>query len=71
MQSKYHSLIEAGAGTFIGYWINIGVAMIAYPLYGATFTLQQNIELGIIFLLVSLVRGYVIRRFFNKKAKHV
>lgn len=31
------------------------------------FTLEQNIYLGLIFMVVSLVRGFVIRRWFNKR----
>ena len=65
MQSKRGSLIEAFAQTFIGYWINIVVQIIVYPLYGATFSLQQNLSIGLIFLAVSLVRGYGLRRLFN------
>lgn len=67
MQSKYQSLLESFSNTFIGYWINIAVQVFVYPMYGAVFTLQQNIELGLIFLSVSLIRGYIIRRYFNKK----
>lgn len=67
MQSKTHSLLEAGANTLIGYIINIGVQLLVYPLYGAIFTLSQNLQLGLIFLVVSLARGYVLRRVFNRK----
>jgi uncharacterized membrane-anchored protein YhcB (DUF1043 family) len=70
MQSKLSSFMEAASQTLIGYVINLCVQLVIYPLYGATFTLQQNIEIGLIFLVVSLLRGYVIRRYFNKKAKH-
>lgn len=65
MQSKRHSLLEAAAQTFIGYWLNIGIQLIVYPFYGAMFSFQQNLEIGLIFLVVSLVRGYAIRRWFN------
>ena len=64
-QSQRGSLVEAMANTFIGYWINIAVQIVIYPLYGATFTLRQNIELGLVFLAVSLLRGYAFRRWFN------
>lgn len=70
MQSKLHSIIEAISNTLVGYVINLGVQIIVYPLYGATFTLMQNVQLGLIFLVVSLVRSYVIRRYFNKKVKN-
>lgn len=64
-QSKLHSLIEATANTFIGYFINLLVQLAVYPIYGATFTFRQNVEIGLIFLVVSLGRGYAIRRWFN------
>lgn len=69
MQSKLHSVIEAASNTLIGYAINLVVQLVVYPLYGATFTLMQNMQIGLIFLVVSLLRGYVIRRYFNTKVK--
>lgn len=58
-------MLEAFANTFLGYWINIAIQIAVYPLYGATFTFRQNIEIGLIFLVVSLIRGYGLRRLFN------
>lgn len=65
MQTRWQSFVEANANTFIGYWLNILVQLVVYPLYGASFTFLQNIQLGLIFLVVSLIRGYTIRRYFN------
>lgn len=70
MQTKLSSFLETAAQTFIGYVINLGVQLLIYPMYGAVFTLRQNIEIGLIFLIVSLVRGYCIRRVFNQRVKH-
>ncbi len=64
-QSRLSSLIEAMMNTFIGYFINLGVQLIIYPWFGAVFTFSQNIGIGLIFMVVSLIRGYVIRRWFN------
>ena len=64
-QSKKASFAESMANTLIGYVINLLVQLAVYPLYGATFTLRQNIELGLVFMAVSIVRGYVLRRSFN------
>ena len=66
-QSKLWSFVEASANTLIGYAINLAVQLVLYPLYGATFTLTQNIEIGCVFMAVSLVRGYLLRRFFNSR----
>lgn len=65
MQTKWQSFVESSANIFIGYWINIVVQLIVYPFYGATFSFGQNIQIGLIFLAVSLGRSYMFRRYFN------
>lgn len=65
MQSRYQSFLEANANTFIGYWISIGVQMIVFPLYDMHVSFGEQMQIGMIFLTVSLIRGYVFRRYFN------
>lgn len=65
MQTKWQSFVEANANTFIGYWISIAVQLVVYPIYGASFTFGQNMQIGFIFLIVSLIRSYAFRRYFN------
>lgn len=64
-QSRLQSFVEAWANTFIGYFINLAVQLIVYPFYGATFSLGQNIQIGLIFMAVSISRSYLLRRAFN------
>jgi hypothetical protein len=66
-QTRIGSLIEAAAQTVIGYVINLGVQLVLYPIMGATFTFGQNIVIGCVFMVVSLVRGFVLRRWFNAR----
>jgi hypothetical protein len=65
MQSRIQSLIEAWSNTFIGYVINLMVQLVIYPWYGATFTFSQNLQIGLIFMAVSILRSYALRRAFN------
>ena len=51
----------------IGYFVSLLVQLAVYPLYGATFTFRQNVEIGLIFMVVAIVRSYVIRRWFNAR----
>lgn len=67
MQSKLSSLGEAWLNTAIGYLINLGVQLIVYPFYGATFTVGENIQIGFIFMAVSMARSYALRRLFNRR----
>ena len=65
-QSKLGSFVEAVMNTAIGYVLSLIVQLIVYPLYGAKFTFFENIQIGLIFMVVSLLRSYVIRRWFNQ-----
>lgn len=66
MQSKRGSMIESFVGTFIGIITSILTQAIVYPLYGFEVTFSQNIGITAIFTIVSLVRGYLVRRMFCK-----
>jgi hypothetical protein len=66
-QSRFQSFIEAWSNTVIGYFINLAVQLVVYPFYGATFSFGQNIQIGLIFMAVSITRSYVLRRFFNAR----
>lgn len=69
MQTRRESLIEAAVQTTIGYVVSLVVQVIAYPAFGHAFTFTQNLGLGVVFAVVSLIRGYVIRRWFNTYIK--
>lgn len=64
-QTKRQSFEEAGANIFIGYWVNVCIQLAVYPWFGAMFTFEQNIHIGLIFLATGLVRSYSFRRYFN------
>jgi len=66
-QSKKQSIIESIAQTFIGLGTSIAVQLIIYPLMGIPVSLNQNIVITIVFFVVSLIRGYFVRRYFNLK----
>jgi membrane protein implicated in regulation of membrane protease activity len=66
-QTRLGSLIEALLNTLIGYFLNLGVQLVVYPFFGATFTFGQNIQIGLIFMVVSISRSYVIRRWLNQR----
>lgn len=65
-QSKRQSAIETVIGTFIGILTSMVTQAIVYPLYGFEVTFSQNVGITAIFTIVSLVRGYLVRRMFCK-----
>jgi hypothetical protein len=65
MQTKRMSFIESLTNIFIGYCINFTANMIVLPFFVDGFTVQDNLIVGGIYTLISLVRTYLIRRCFN------
>lgn len=65
-QSKQKSLIESIIQTIIGLGTSILIQVILYPLMGIPVTFQQNLIITLVFFIVSIVRGYFVRRIFNK-----
>ena len=65
-QSKWVSLLEANTNTFVGFFITLLVSPVIYHLVGITYTFSQLWVVTMLFTLISVVRGYVIRRWFNK-----
>ena len=65
MQSRTMSLIEAIANVLVGYSVAVVTQVIVFPLFALHASLDQNLAIGLIFTVVSLVRSYALRRMFN------
>ena len=66
MQTKKNSLLEAFSNTVIAFFISMAVAYFVYPIYFPEIKFSQTFELTLIFTVLSILRGYIIRRFFNR-----
>ena len=69
MQSKKQSLIETLTSVFVGWIIGVILNMLVLPLFDYDVNLTDGVLISIIFTAVSVVRSYVVRRFFNSKEK--
>ena len=69
MQSKRESMIETLTNVGIGWLISFIANMLVLPLFGYNINLTDGVLISIIFTIISIVRGYLIRRFFNSKEK--
>lgn len=67
MQSRLGSLIESLTNILIGYTVAILSQLVIFPQFGIHIPLTSNLHIGAWFTVVSLVRSYVIRRWFNKR----
>jgi putative Mn2+ efflux pump MntP len=67
MQSKKQSFIESLTNTGVGFAISLMATFIVLPLFNIKSSITQNIGITLCFTLISIIRGYIIRRYFNKK----
>lgn len=66
-QSPRSAIIEAWMNIVIGFTINFFANFLIFPLVDAHITAGQNFWMGWIYTSVSIMRQYVIRRWFNAR----
>lgn len=66
-QTRLGSLIEAIINVIIGFSINFAANMLIFPLFGFHITPSANLALGLIYTVISVVRSYGVRRWFNAR----
>lgn len=67
MQTRLGSFIEAAANILIGYLVAVLSQLLIFPLFGIQIPLADNLLIGLWFTLISLIRSYVLRRWFNAR----
>ena len=66
-QTKRQSLIETITNTAIGFVVSLLATFIVLPLFGIDSTPTKNVGVTLCFTVISILRGYVVRRYFNNK----
>jgi hypothetical protein len=64
-QTRLGSFAEAWANIAVGFAINFTANMLILPMFGFAITASKAFGIGLIFTAISLVRSYVLRRWFN------
>ena len=64
-QSRLMSLVESLANVLVGYGVAVATQMVVFPIFSLTVTVTENLLIGLIFTVVSIVRSYALRRGFE------
>ena len=51
----------------IGYGIALSAQLVIFPLVDIHISLETNLWIGLWFTVISLIRSYIIRRWFNAR----
>jgi len=63
------SLVETGANVLVGFWLAVLTQIIVFPWFGLIAQASDHLTIGLVFTVVSLARGYLLRRLFDRLAE--
>lgn len=64
-QSRWMSFAESVTNVVVGYGVAVVTQMLVFPLFGMRASVSDNLVIGVIFTVVSLVRSFTLRRVFE------
>ena len=65
-QSRRLSMIEAVTNVVVGYALAVITQIAAFPWFGLQVSVGDNLAIGAVFVGISLVRSYALRRLFAR-----
>lgn len=68
-QTRLGSLVEAWTNVAVGLGVSWAANMTVLPWLGFPVTGHQALVMGVIFTAISLVRSYLLRRWFNRSRR--
>ena len=67
MQSRTMSFIEAVTNVGVGFALAVLTQVLVFPVFEIAVSFDQHVSMAVIFTLVSLARGYELRRLFERR----
>ena len=64
-QSRLMSLVEAITNVVVGFGVAVMTQILIFPIFGLHTTLAQNLQMGLLFTGVSIIRSFLLRRLFE------
>ena len=65
-QSRRMSLIEAATNVAVVYILAVATQIVVLPWFGLHPSLGENLAIGAVFVSISLLRSYALRRLFER-----
>ena len=67
MQTRYESFKESIVNIIIGYVVAVLSQLLVFPLFDIVVEFSDNLMIGLYFTVISLIRSYLVRRYYNDK----
>ena len=69
MQTKLESFIETSSNVAIGWVVALASQFAIFPMFGINIPIQDNLLISLYFTIIAVVRGFIVRRYYNNKKK--
>jgi hypothetical protein len=69
MQTKRQAKIETLIQQLIGFGVAMASQLLIFPVFDIHINMTENFTIGIYFTIISTIRSYCVRRYFNRKHK--
>lgn len=66
-QSKRQSMYETIISTMIGFVVSLISVVVIFPVFDIHTSFGTDFVITVYFTVISIVRGYFVRRYFNSK----
>lgn len=66
-QTQIGSAIETMANVLIGLLVSIVANHFVFPAFGFQLSGQANVMISVIYTVISIIRQYILRRWFNAR----
>lgn len=64
-QTKKQSMVEAFINVAVGFVISLIATIIIFPIMDIESTTSKNLQITLFFTVISVLRSYGLRRYFN------
>lgn len=64
-QTRLGSWVEVTTNVVIGYVVALLTQALVFPMFGIHVPLSDHLMIGLFFLVVSIIRSYIVRRVFD------
>ena len=69
IQSRRYSILESLMNVAIGYGVALMSQLLVFPMFDIHVPLRSNIGIGLWFTAISILRSYIVRRWFTKRTE--
>ena len=71
MQTKLESLIESIINIIIGIGVSLISQIVIFPIFDINVPFTTSLWISAWFTIISLIRSYIIRRWFNARLHNI